>query len=398
MMNRSMICVFLCSIAACGTTATIPEAGDGGGSGVNDGGSTPEPDATSAPVDASASDAAEAGAPGCAAKPLPTSCAAAATTFPAAGDYGGVGSFAITVETLANPHPSAPANKPVTMYLPSGKRNSPVLFFSHAYAATDVAVYDSLFRRVASHGYAIVHVPYAPIPPGDAKNATRYAQLWDGFVAAVARNPLDLDTTRVGFVGHSFGGGATPELARRGFVERGWGSNGKMMAIFAPWYSWGTGHGTLPADVRTIVQVYADDAANDHVIAREDVWNKIPQIVEKRWLLVRTDTCECGLLANHVAPMTAAQAQSDGERDNGLDAWAVARRLHALAAYTFEGKADAKAIAFADEPSLGRWVGCGGRAVTPIESATSPIVASCGAPYEYPYADRCKNADPGVCP
>lgn len=339
----------------------------------------------------------DAGLPACATMPFAAACDASATTQPASGDYGSTGPYinAVTVETLPNPHASAPG--PVTVYRPTGLSSLPVLFFSHAYGATDAGSYDALFRMLASNGYAVVHVPYPNSPNVQQKNADRYDCLWDGFITAATQYATTFDLTRVGFFGHSFGGGATPEMARRGFVEKGWGSAGRFMFIMAPWYSWGAGYDTLPTDVRTVIEVYADDDKNDHQIAVSDIWNKLPSGIERGWLMLRTDGCQCGLNAPHVVPMTAVTILPNPEDVlNGYDTWGVWRRIHALARYAFEGDMAARDVAYGVDAAMGDWVGCGGRPVRPMEgSATTPITDTCQA-FMFLESKRCDYADPGA--
>lgn len=371
-----------------------------GSSGTEAGPPADAADASSLDADAAADTAAAdaqsdtATPPACATMPFPAPCDSSATTPPAKGELGADGALAVTVETLPNPHASAPL--PVSVYLPSGKTGVPVLFFSHAFGATKVESYDTLLRNLASNGIASVYVPYSI---AGVTHAERYAQLWDGFVAAATKYASTFDLTHVGFAGHSFGGGAAPEMARRGFVEKGWGSAGRFLFVMAPWYSWGSGYDTLPEDVRTVVQVYADDDTNDHQIAVHDLWEKLPAAMEKRWLLIRSDACTCGLNAGHVVPMTAGSLHPEnGATFNGHDQWGVERRLQAIAKYAFSGDMAARAIAYGEDASMGRFVGCGGREVRKLEAATTPIVTTC-QPTKYPYAERCKYADPGfTCP
>ena len=335
--------------------------------------------------------------PECAAQPLSTACLDAATDAPPPGSPGTTGPHAVTVETLANPRPTNAGD--ITIFRPTGLTNVPVIFFSHAFGATNPDSYRDLFEVLASNGYAVVHVPYPLRPPGNTPVDERYQVLWTGFVTARAHYATTFDMTRVGFVGHSFGGGATPELARRGFVDQTWGSNGRFMFIMAPWYSWGTGYDTLPADTRTVIQVYADDEANDPVIAREDIWNKLPASLEKSWQLIRTDVCGCGINATHTLPMSRNTFTANPQNVlNAADRWGVFRRIHALARYAFAQDTTARAIAFGTDTSLGHWVGCGGRAVRPLEATPSPNISQC-ASYMYPYSGRCAEADTGVtCP
>lgn len=327
--------------------------------------------------------------PACATQPMPVSCGLAATTQPAAGELGADGSAEVVVETFDNSNTKAPL--PVSVYRPAGASQVPVLFFAHAYAATKVVSYDHLLRNLASNGIAVVFVPYASVGPG-IDNAERYAQLWQGFMDASIAYADVFDLTRVGFAGHSFGGGATPEMARRGFVTEHWGANGRFMFIMAPWYSWGSDYDTLPLDTRTIVQVYADDASNDHQIAVHDIWNELPPGLDAGWLLIRSDVCDCGLNADHVLPMDAAQVPTDDLRLNGLDGWGVQRRLLALARYAFDHDLAARDIAYGVDSAMGHWIGCGGRAVRPLEASTSPLTTTCQTQL-YPLSKRCENAD-----
>lgn len=334
--------------------------------------------------------------PECGPAPLPTPCDDSASTAPAAGDFGSTGAFAVTVETLPNPRPSAPRD--VSIYLPTGVAHPPVFFFSHAFGATDPAIYDALFRNLASNGYAVVQVAYPTLPGGNCQNTERYAALWEGFDAAATHYASRFDLTKVGFIGHSFGGGATPEMARKGFLEKGWGSAGRFMFILAPWYSWGSGYETIPANTKVVLQVYADDEANEHAIAVEDVWNKLPGTLERAWILLRTDTCgSCGLNAPHSTPMQVPGPSGNPQNVlNGMDRWGVFRRIQALAKYAFEADAAARPIAFGEDTAMGNWVGCGGRAVRPLEASTTPLTSACISSPMYLEANRAANADTGI--
>jgi predicted dienelactone hydrolase len=153
------------------------------------------------------------------------------TTLPLAGDYGGFGQFAVTRQTIANPDPTAPA--PVSVFVPSNataQNKVPVVFFAHGFGGTSYLFYETLMRQMASNGYIVVFSPYTANIL--ATHAVRYNQLWNGFLTAVQQNSAIMDTTRIGFAGHSYGAGATPEMARRA-VAQGWGANGLFMFIMA---------------------------------------------------------------------------------------------------------------------------------------------------------------------
>lgn len=324
-------------------------------------------------------------------------CRREASSLPPDGEPGGSGPYEVEVEVLDNPEPGAPGQ--VSVYLPVGLDDVPVIFFSHAYGATVTASYAVLLDDLASQGLAVVFSPYSTA--GLSANEQRYTELWAEFLAAAAEHQDRLDLTRVGFVGHSFGAGATPEMARRGFVEEGWGSSGRLMFMMAPWYSWGHDYDTIPDDTKIVMQVYADDAINDHQIAVQDIWDALPPTAERRWQLIGSDVCDCGLTADHFVPLAMNVAVDPRFRFNGLDAWGVQRRIVALARYAFEGDQDAAAIAFGDDTEMGGWLGCDGRPVRPLESSTEPLTTTCVGEdaLMFPLSARCDYADIGVaCP
>ncbi|MCP3098826.1 hypothetical protein LZ198_08050 [Myxococcus sp. K15C18031901] len=367
------------------TDASTPDAGDTPDAGASDAGSEPDGGANESL---------------CAAAPFPTPCEepVPGTLVQAVSDWGTPGPYAVIEEKVANPHPVARGQ--VITYRPGGLEGVPVLFFSHAFGATDADLYVELFRMLASQGHAVVFVPYPLTPDVTAPNEARYDCLWQGFLAAVAQQQGRFDLTRVGFFGHSYGGGATPEMARRGFVERGWGSRGRFFFSLAPWYSWGHDYESLPQDVRAVIQVYADDDVNDHRTAVEDIWNHLPSGMERAWLTVVSDACGCGLNATHTVPMTRVGLSGNPQNVlNSHDRQAVWRPLHALATYAFTGSTAARDVAFGTDARLGNWNGCGGRAVRPLRASRSaPLSTPCHT-YKYSQAARCQYADPGTaCP
>jgi surfactin synthase thioesterase subunit len=305
------------------------------------------------------------------------------TTLPAPGDYGGAGQFAVSRQTIANPEPNTPA--PVSVYLPSNataQNRVPVVFFAHGFGGTEFLYYDALLQQLASNGYAVVFAPYTSSIL--VNHPTRYQQMWAGFQIAVQQFGDVFDTTRVGFAGHSYGAGALPELARRG-VAAGWGSNGLFLFSMAPWYSFGANYEQIPASAKLIVQVYWDDGTNQHLIAQNDIWNRLPQITEKKWQVIRAAQTTCELTAGHNVPVTI-NAGADGTT-NALDYWGVWRKLHALSAYTFTGNSTAKTVAF-DETHMGRWRLYALRPITPLETSDAPILNTTSSP-TFLWSARC---------
>ncbi len=312
------------------------------------------------------------------------------TTSPA--DYGNIGKVAFTRQTIQNPISGAPA--PVTVFLPnnaSATNKVPVIFFAHGFGGFNYQVYEGLLNQLASNGYAVVFAPYNVIA---ATHAARYDQLWKGFQAAVAQYGNVLDISKIGVAGHSYGAGAVPEMARRAIAE-GWGASDIFLFVMAAWYSWGTDYTSIPARAKLVVQIYWDDGTNEHLISQNDIWNRLPQITERRWQVIRTSTnCACTLIGGHGVPVTADVSTNSGGYTNAHDLWGVWRRIHALADYTFNRNQAAKNIAFGDDANMGKWRFCTKRPVTPMEAANAPVV-NMSQSATWRWSQKCLAADSG---
>lgn len=233
--------------------------------------------------------------------------------------------------------------KKISIFYPAGTTTPvPTIFYSHGYASTDTTFHIENLRHIASRGYAVVFVPYKSI---GVTNAERYATLFDGFVKSARTNPTIIDTTRVGFFGQSFGGGATPRVAYRAFTENNWGVNGKFIYCSAPWYSFELGTTNLsnfPSDCNLLTVLYDDDFTNDHRIGM-DVFNNIAiPDSSKDCIIVYSDTVAGYIYsADHNMP---SQYTPNGEFD-ALDSYVTFRLLDALADYSFTGNQTAKNMA-----------------------------------------------------
>lgn len=320
-------------------------------------------------------------------------CGASATTLPSRGDYGSFGTINYTRRTLT--HTDSRVPDVVSVYIPenaSASNKVPVIFFAHGFGGTNYLHYENLLKQLASNGYAVVFAPYTSTI--FVTHADRYNQMSQGFALAVQNFGAVFDTSRVGYVGHSYGAGATPELARRG-VASGWGTNGLFIMPLAAWYSWGTNYSTIPSTAKLFIGVYWDDTSNEHLISQNDIWLRLPQITEKRWETVYASQNRCTLDAGHNIPLTVTV--SGQGITNGLDYWAVWRKIHALADYTFTGNQRAKTVAFDDDFS-GIWRNGGARPVRRLQMSSSPVVNTTSNP-SYRYINRCSWADSSTpCP
>jgi hypothetical protein len=318
-----------------------------------------------------------------------------ATTLPPSGDYGNFGQFTVTRQTIANPDPNAPA--PISVFVPSNataQNKVPVVFFAHGFGGISYQFYETLMLQLASNGYIVVFSPYSSSI--FTTHTVRYNQLWNGFLTAVQQNAAIADTTKIGFAGHSYGAGASPEMARRGAAQ-GWGANGLFIFSMAPWYNWGANMEQIPANTKLIVQVYWDDETNQHLIGQNDVWNRLPQITERKWQVIRASQTFCSLAAGHSVPVTDGLGQTAATTD-GYDAWGIWRRLHALSDYTFTGNLTAKNVAFGADANMGKWRGIFNlRKISPLESTDAPVVNSQSSP-SFLWSQKCNYAQGSPCP
>ncbi|MBD1206898.1 MAG: T9SS type A sorting domain-containing protein [Ignavibacteria bacterium] len=248
--------------------------------------------------------------------------------------FGADGAFAVdTLRFPASGWEGAASTPNVEVYYPRGSTTPrPTMLFAHGFGGNDPRYYGELLRNVVSRGYAAVFVPY----PISINLAGLYRTLDSGFAEAVRRFSTVIDSTRIGFAGHSFGAGAIPSIAFKAFTTRKWGANGKFLFPMAPWYSLETTQEQLrsfPGDTKLLMQIYADDATNDHRMAMDIFINiNIPNS-EKDFITVFADTVQgYSYTAGH--QLCTIQTPTGGVFD-GYDYYAVFRPLDALMQYTF---------------------------------------------------------------
>jgi len=327
---------------------------------------------------------------------------------PSAG-FGADGPF--EVEVVAIDHPGNPGRE-VTVYLPAETSGpAPGIFVGHGFSGNFPGVYEGLMRHLASRGYAVVFSPYDTVGGLLLAPDRLYEQLYSGYVAAAEAFSNQIDTSRVGFFGHSFGGGATPWAAKRAANEEGWGSNGMFLFLSAPYYTFvGSPESYLEfPDANMIVQVYDDENVADAGIGVNQFhWVGIPYR-QKVFQTVFSDrfTNSEGttfrLEASHLVPVApSADAVDSGGSTNGLDYYGVWRQLDALAAWTFDGNLAGRDIALGatDDDFLGfmgEWPD--GTPIRELEGTDWPTVWRWPNLYTgnvYPWGDPWKPDD--TCP
>ncbi len=313
---------------------------------------------------------------------------------PPSTGYGAHGSFAVAIEQF--PSPLWPASN-VTVYRPAGAGGPvPTIFFAHGYQGTSPIYYEALLSHLASRGYAAVFSPYKTV---DTSDLSRYLTMAAGFVAAVDSYPQYLDSSRVGFAGHSFGAGAIPSLARRGIVDEGWGADGAFMFSMAPWYSYDITQEelwTFPSNVKLVMQNFDDDRVNDHRMAVDIFENINIADSEKDFVTLYSDTNAAGALAaDHLVPLGATGTQFT----DALDYYGIHRLIDALADYAFTGNLDGKNVALGngspEQTFMGNWPNM--TPVRPLTVTDNPAVAYAQSEFTFPWASA-YNPRLGVAP
>lgn len=288
-------------------------------------------------------------------------CVSEPTEF---GRYGAVTGY--DRYEVANPAWPTPTPIAVSVLVPVGGASThPVIFYGHAFGGSDWTRVQGLLEFMVSHDYIVVFTPY---PTLGATVCERYDTLSGGIAAAVAQlgAGTGMDLTRVGYVGHSFGGGASPRLAREGLGTAGWGSNGAFIMPNAPWYTYRMTEAdwaAIPEHTRLLLMVFRDDDTNDHRIAIQDIWSPYPN-ANREYLMLNSGTNgSCTQPADHVVPSTATAV-------NGLDTWGMWRHFEALAACTLRGNPGACNIIDGSAPlreqAMGTWLSDG----SPVPLAT----------------------------
>ncbi|MBB5081958.1 hypothetical protein [Nonomuraea endophytica] len=211
-----------------------------------------------------------------------------------AGQLGGPGPCTAAAPVIAG-NPAASGQK-VYVYQPTGSgqpriggtcgdSSRPVAFWTHAYGGNPGPA--TFIDNLVSNGFIVIASGYASLD--SAAYAKRYATNDAGnALGTTLTNRADL--TRVGFFGHSQGGGMSPGILLRG-VARGWGANALWLAMFAPAGMEGVGTAPaidLPAHTRVLVTTYSEDYVVDSRIGIE-AWTAFDvPAASKEYLLVRS--------------------------------------------------------------------------------------------------------------
>lgn len=257
---------------------------------------------------------------------------------PAPGELGGVGPCGYDYEVRDNPR--AWLGEQVWLIEPTGKAAAPTggncddpkrptIFFAHGYLLMNPLFYEDLLYHWVSNGWVVVYANYNPIP----LFSLQYDMVDTGFRSA-AQWWDRIDTSDVGFGGHSFGGGMTPWLVQQA-AQRGWGSNALWFTTLAQAFSLSIGSGPIavPDHARALIIGFEGDFLVDNRLGMEVYESLELPDDQKEYLEVFSEFRALSLAyASHLSPMTIF-GSSDSIREYG-----IYRPLDALAACARTGE------------------------------------------------------------
>ena len=247
--------------------------------------------------------------------------AASPPAQPAAGP-GSTGPCGTRSTTVANPRS---ASTPVHVYEPTGSEAArigggrcdgskrPAVFIAHGVNASDPATYFGLVHHLVSTGNVVVFPTYA-VNDGDKSTIEEAYRVVDAGIVAAAKARPRIDTSRVGWWGHSMGGSMIPYLVQRGGLARRWGRNGIWMSNVAQTFALLVGPGAIevPAKTQVLTIGFEHDELADNRIGIEVFHAIRVPAAQKRHVMAHSDAQGLPpLLADHFAPSgTVEQADA----------------------------------------------------------------------------------------
>ena len=295
------------------------------------------------------------------------------TIPPITEGFGAFGQYLMRVDSIPQPRWK---NHFVHLFSPEGREGPcPVIFFCHGYSSSNPENYLPLISHIVSKGYICIFSPYQTVAL-DPHEVKKYATIETGFEAAVLSFKRLIDTTRIGYVGHSFGAGAVPAVALEGLVEKNWGSKAVFLYLMAPWYSYEVDDIKLklfPQRAKMVVEVFNDDKVNDHRMAVSLFTTIGIPADEKNYIILYGDSCGgCRLTADHFTPKGPFDPRAE---EDALDYYGIYRTFDALAAYTFDNDTSARALSLGHGNQI-RFMGIwpNGKPVTELTAISNPII------------------------
>jgi len=146
-------------------------------------------------------------------------------------------------------------NKNAIVYYPSDistYHKTPLIFFCPGFQSQNHNSYKSLLTFIASHGYSVI---YAKDHYGDPQTfIERFEKMLDENNDVLPY----VDTTRIGVIGHSSGGGDTFKVLEY-FSKKGYGENGRFLMSLDGWFAFDMNSkdmNNLPSNTNIVMQRY----------------------------------------------------------------------------------------------------------------------------------------------
>ena len=211
-----------------------------------------------------------------------------------------------------------------TVYYPSDismGNKTPLIFFCPGWNSQNPTDYETVLRFIASHGYSVI---YSKDSYGNPDTLiARFEKMLDD------NNDVYpyMDTTRIGVIGHSSGGGDTFKVLDH-FSQKGYGANGRFLMALDPWFAFGMTTASMqniPSNTNVLIQRYDN---NDHTGNHTDA--RIP-LSEYALMSAIPDARKDYQV---FTPATHSYPDGNGSVDQMQG---LLRPLDALLSYTFEG-------------------------------------------------------------
>jgi hypothetical protein len=144
------------------------------------------------------------------------------------------------------------------IYYPAKIKNMkalPVVFFIPGWKSTNHRSYRLILSFIASHGYVAILAK-------DDQGEFRADYLETYLTDAIKKFPFKLDTSKIGIIGYSSGGGHAFSILNNLSKNQKWGKNGRFIFSLDPWFSFDMNKKdmqTLPSNTNVIVMKFAND-------------------------------------------------------------------------------------------------------------------------------------------
>lgn len=219
----------------------------------------------------------------------------------------------------------------------SSQNPTPVVFFVPGYKMNKSDEYKTIIDFIASHGYTVI---YAPDINKLAK-ADWYVDLVTKAAKDVGVAPY-IDTTRIGVVGHSLGGGNSFYVLDKLSKNEGWGENGRFIMALDPYFPYGMSNEelkNLPQNTNVIMQKYNKDRSSDPRIGLTTYYLLDSISDQQKDYQVYND------VNHYYVSEVFHYAQKIPEPKSVSMMQYALKPLEALMDLTFEGNEDARAVA-----------------------------------------------------